>query len=78
MITKEECFEALDHIWYYGNEKEFALLEQLIEEHFKLLDSRDRWKEIAHNLDEALREYQRNMPNRHSLTAQDISRCSIR
>ena len=33
-MTKDECLKALDIIWYNGNEKEFNLLEQLIEEHF--------------------------------------------
>lgn len=46
--------EAHDEIFYC-----LEKLEELIEEYFKLLDSRDRWKEIAHIFDEALREYQR-------------------
>lgn len=41
-LTKEECLEALDHIWYNGNEKEFELLEQLIEEHFESSLTREK------------------------------------
>lgn len=34
MLTKEECLEALDNIWWYGKEYEFEILRHLINEHF--------------------------------------------
>ena len=45
-LTKEECLEALDHIWYNGNEKEFELLEQLIDEHFELVEEHEKLKRM--------------------------------
>ena len=68
MLTKEEYLDALNNlaaviVTRHHDKPEtranIKLLADLIHDYFELIERKNRWKEIAHNLDEGLREYQR-------------------